>query len=62
MYVLTFGGTRARKKARTLRQARLDARYWLDFGQVKVCIHKQLPSGGLKQVQCVSRRSRKRRK
>lgn len=54
-YRLTFGGTRATKYAPTLTAARKDARYWVDFGQMKVCIHKRLPSGGYRQVQCVER-------
>lgn len=54
-YRLTFGGTRAAKYAATLTEARKDARYWVDFGQMKVCIHKRLPSGSYRQVQCVKR-------
>lgn len=56
-YFLTFGGTTARKHAATLSQARKDARYWVDFGQKKVCIHKRTPHGS-KQVQCVTRKSK----
>jgi hypothetical protein len=59
-YVLTFGGTRARKYASTLTQAWKDARYWVDFGQKKVCINKRLPSGRLHQIQCVSHPKRRR--
>lgn len=58
-YVLTFGGTRARKHAKTLKQAREDARYWVDFGQKKVCINERLPSGKLRQIQCVTRTKRR---
>lgn len=54
-YRLTFGGTRATKYAATLTAARKDARYWVDFGQMKVCIHKRLPSGDYRQVQCIKR-------
>lgn len=54
-YVLTFSGTRARKFAASLRQARQDARYWISYGAMKVCINKRLPSGRLHQVQCLSR-------
>ena len=54
-YRLTFGGTRAAKYAPTLTAARKAARYWVAFGQMKVCIHKRLPSGDYRQVQCVKR-------
>lgn len=57
-YRLTFGGTRAVKYAPTLTAAREDARYWVAFGQMQVCIHKRLPSGGYRQVQCVKRYGR----
>lgn len=55
-YVLTFGGTRTRHYAASLRQARADARYWIAYGQMKVCIHRRLPSGRLHQVECVGRK------
>lgn len=60
-YRLRFQGTRATKKAASLKQARKDARYWLDFGQTKVCIDRQLPSGRYTQVECKLRSRRGRR-
>jgi hypothetical protein len=54
-YRLTFGGTRATKRATTLKQATKDAQYWVDYGQSRVCIDKKLPSGGFKRVRCLYR-------
>jgi hypothetical protein len=55
-YRLSFGGTRAKKYAPTKREAYKDARYWIAFGQMKVCVEKRLPSGDYKQVGCVRRK------
>lgn len=42
-FFLTFGGTSVRKPADTLKQAREDARYWVAYGQRRVCIHVRVP-------------------
>lgn len=57
-YRLSFGGTRAKKWAPTLKQAVKDARYWTAFGQMQVCIDQRLPSGSFRRIGCVKRRRR----
>ncbi len=52
---LSFGGTRAKKWAPTLRQAMADARYWLGYGQTRVCIDKKTPHGFVS-VKCLTKR------
>lgn len=55
-YRLTFGGTRKKLYSPTLAVAMKDARYWVNFGQMKVCIDRMLPSGGVHRVKCITRR------
>ena len=57
-YRLNFGGTKAKKYASTKKQALRDAYYWRDFGQVKVCIDRKMPSGVYKQIKCIKRKKR----
>lgn len=52
---LRFQGTTAKKFAPTLKQANADAKYWLAFGQTKVCIDRKLPHS-YQQVKCVLKR------
>lgn len=62
---LSFGGTNAKKWAGTKKAAKDDATYWVNFGQMRVCVEQALPSGGFKAVGCMVRpttgRSRKPR-
>lgn len=60
-YRLRFQGTRSTKTAPTIKQARVDARYWLNFGQTKVCIDRQLPSGLFEQVACLMKKRKRSR-
>lgn len=53
---LSFGGTRAKKFAPTLKAAVADARYWLSYGQRRVCIERKFPHAGYKTVRCLTRR------
>ncbi|HEV3059683.1 MAG TPA: hypothetical protein VGY48_15640 [Vicinamibacterales bacterium] len=57
-YRLRFQGTSAKKFAPTLKAAVADAKYWLSFGQTKVCIDRKL-AHSYAQVKCVARRRRR---
>lgn len=57
-YRLSFEHTRTKKFAPTMTEAVKDARYWIAFGQMRVCIERKLPSGDYAQVRCVKRRHR----
>ena len=52
---LSFGGTRKKLPAPSLKSAVKDARYWTSFGQLKVCIERRLPSGSYVKVGCAMR-------
>jgi hypothetical protein len=54
-YRLSFGGTRAKRWAPTLKMAIDDARYWVHYGQKRVCIDRSLPSGRFQRVRCITR-------
>ena len=56
---LSFGSTRAKKFAPTLKQAKADARYWTNWGAGRVCIERKMPSGSYATVGCTTRRSRR---
>jgi hypothetical protein len=55
---LSFGGTRRKIWTGTRKAAIAEARYWLAFGQKKVCIDRKLPTGTMKRVKCMKRAKR----
>jgi hypothetical protein len=58
-FQLRFGHTSARKYAPTMKQAVADARYWLGFGQTRICIYRRGPNDATyAQVRCLTRRRR----
>jgi len=59
-YRLTFGGTRKRLYASTLKAAVADAKYWTRFGQMRVCIDRMTPLGAAVRVKCVYRAGTRR--
>lgn len=61
-YRLSFGGTRAVKWAPTKAAALADARYWIGYGQMRVCIDRRLPSGSFTRVKCLYRAGARRRR
>lgn len=58
-YRLSFGGTAAKKWAPSLTAAVRDARYWVDWGQKRVCIDRVLPSGQMRRIRCLVRRPKR---
>lgn len=54
-YVLTFSGTRKRLPANGKAEALRDARYWLDYGVMEVCIHRVAANGKLVLERCLKR-------
>jgi hypothetical protein len=53
---LSFGGTRKKIWVGTKKAAVAEARYWLSFGQRRVCIDRKLPTGTMQRVRCMKRR------
>jgi hypothetical protein len=59
IYRLSFGGTRKKLYATSKKAAMDDARYWLRFGQKRVCIDALLPTGTERRVTCLERGRRR---
>lgn len=55
-YRLTFGGTRKKLWASSMSAAVDEAKYWVGFGQKRVCIDRALPSGRFHRVRCITRK------